>query len=72
MDVILLANNDLGLLRDIKNYLAKNFKMIDMGEASYAIGIVVIRDRSRGLLGLSQNGYINRILEIYNLKYKLC
>lgn len=51
MDVILLANNDLGLLRDIKNYLAKNFKMIDMGEASYAIGIVVIRDRSRGLLG---------------------
>ena len=68
MDDILLACNDLGLLHEIKEYLAKNFKMVDLGEASYVIGIEIIRDRSRGLLGLSQKGYIDRVLERFNMQ----
>jgi len=41
---ISLASSDLGLLRKIKEYLAKNFKMVDMGEAFYVIGIEIFRD----------------------------
>ena len=39
-----------------------NFEMKDMGEASYVIGIEIIRDRSQGLLGLSQKTYLNNAM----------
>ena len=42
--------------------------MKDMGEASYVIGIKIHRDRSRGILGLSQETYINKILERFRMK----
>ncbi|XP_075102326.1 secreted RxLR effector protein 161-like [Nicotiana tabacum] len=38
-----------------------------MGEASYVIGIEIFRTRSQGLLRLSQKGYIERILERFNM-----
>ena len=41
--------------------------MKDMEEASYVIGIEIFRDRSQGLLGLSQKAYINKILEKFNM-----
>ncbi|KAA0057393.1 hypothetical protein IC582_010140 [Cucumis melo] len=44
--------------------------MKDMGEASYVIGIGIFRDRTHGLLGLSQNVYINKVLE--NFKMDKC
>ncbi len=40
-----------------------NFDMKDMGEASFVIRIEILRNRSQGLLGLSQKAYIGRILE---------
>ena len=43
---ILLATNDLSLLHETKKFHSKNFEMKDMGEASYVIGIEIIRDRS--------------------------
>ena len=58
--IILLATNDLGLLNQTKEFLSKNFEMKDMGEASYVTGIEIIRDRSQGLLRLSQKAYINK------------
>ena len=54
MDDILLASSDLGLLRETKEHLSKNFHMVNMGEANYVIGIEIFRDRSQGVLGLSQ------------------
>ncbi|XP_075107162.1 secreted RxLR effector protein 161-like [Nicotiana tabacum] len=38
-----------------------------MGDASYVIGIEIFCDRSQGLLRLSQKGYIERILERFNM-----
>ncbi|GKC76251.1 retrovirus-related pol polyprotein from transposon TNT 1-94 [Tanacetum coccineum] len=46
----------------IDGYLSKNFEMKDMGEASYVIGILIFRDVSKGLLGLSQKAYIDKFL----------
>ena len=42
---ILLATNDLGLLDDTKRYIANNFKMKDMEETSYVIGIEIFWNR---------------------------
>jgi hypothetical protein len=68
VDDILLATNDKGLLYEVKQFLSKNFNMKDMGEASYVIGIKIHRDRFRGILGLSQETYINKILERFRMK----
>uniref|UniRef100_A0A6N2LRF5 Integrase catalytic domain-containing protein n=1 Tax=Salix viminalis TaxID=40686 RepID=A0A6N2LRF5_SALVM len=67
VDDILIAANDMGMLSDVKKYLSSNFEMKDMGEASYVIGIEIIRDRSQGLLSLSQKGYINKVLKRYGM-----
>ena len=68
VDDILLATNGKSLLYEVKQFLSKNFDMKDMGEASYVIGIKIHRERSRGILGLSQETYINKVLERFNMK----
>jgi len=67
IDDILLATNDLGLLSETKRFLSNNFEMKDMGETYYVIRIEIFRDRSQGLLGLSQNAYINKVLERFRM-----
>ena len=42
--------------------------MKDMGGAFYVIGIKIHRDRPLGILGLSLETYINKILEIFRMK----
>ena len=68
VDDILLASSDVGLLGDTKKYLSKNFEMKDLGEASFVLGIKIHRDRSRGILGLSQRSYIDKVLARYNME----
>ena len=68
MDDIYLVTNDKGLLYELKQFLSKNFDMKGMGEASYVIGFKIHRERSRGILGLSQETYINKVLERYRMK----
>ena len=68
VDDIMLATNDKDLLYEVKQFLSKTFDMKDMGEASYVIGIKIHRERSRDILGLSQETYINKVLERFNMK----
>ena len=68
MDDFLLATNDKGLLHEVKQFLSKNFDMKDMGYMTYVLGIKIYRDRFRGLLSLSQETYINKVLEIFRMK----
>lgn len=46
---ILLAANDLNVMRETRDFLPDNFEMEDVGETSYMIGIEIFRDRSEGL-----------------------
>ncbi|VFQ69372.1 unnamed protein product [Cuscuta campestris] len=55
VDDILLIGNDIPTLTTVKTWLSKSFSMKDLGDASYALGIRIYRDRSRKLLGLSQS-----------------
>ena len=70
MDAILLATNDRSLMHEVKQFLSKHFDMKDMDDASYVIGLKIFKDRHNGILGLSQETYINRIL--YRLRMKDC
>ena len=45
--------------------------MKDMSETSYVIGIKIHRNRFQGILGLSQESYINKILERFRMKDSL-
>ena len=63
IDDILLATNDLSIMHETKKFLVKNFKMKDMGEVSYVIGIENFHDRSHRWLGLSHKAYIENVLK---------
>jgi hypothetical protein len=64
----LLASNDIGLLHETKQFLTQNFEMKDLGEAFYVIGIEIHRDRNQRILKLSQNAYIEKVLERFEMK----
>ncbi|KAH9687283.1 hypothetical protein KPL70_014708 [Citrus sinensis] len=68
VDDILLAANDTNFLLETKEILSYSFDMKDLSEAHYILGIEILRDRSKGVLGLSQKTYIERILKRFNLQ----
>ena len=41
--------------------------MKDLGEAAYILGIKIYRDRSRLLIGLSQNTYPDKVLKKFKM-----
>jgi len=67
VDNILLASNDIGLLHETKTFLLNKFEMKDLGDVSFVLGIQILRDCSRGILGLSQKNYIDKVLSRYNM-----
>ena len=42
--------------------------MKDLGNASYVLGIQIYRDRSKDILGVSQKGNIENLLQRYNIR----
>ena len=51
------------MIQTTKQWLSSVFEMKDMGEARYVLGVEITQNRSKKLLGLSQEAYINKILE---------
>ena len=67
VDNILIATNDIGMLHETKRFLSNKFEMKDLGVASFVLGIQIHRDRSQGILGLSQKSYIEKILKRFGM-----
>ncbi|VFQ84487.1 unnamed protein product [Cuscuta campestris] len=67
VDDILLMGNDVPALTSVKTWLSENFAMKDLGNASYALGIRIYRDRSRKLIGLCQSTYIYKVLNRFSM-----
>ena len=67
VDDILLAGNDKEYLLSIKEWLSSNFEMKDMGEAEFILNVKIQRDRSKRLLSLSQESYVEKVLERFNM-----
>ena len=68
VDDILLPTNDIDLLVETKWLLFNHFDMKDLGEASYVLGIQILHERPSGILRLSQQTYIKRILKRFNMQ----
>lgn len=68
VDDVLLASNDLGMLNDTKDWLKSQFEMKDMGDASFVLGIKIIRDRNVKKLSLSQEAYLDKILKRFKME----
>ncbi|KAI3723576.1 hypothetical protein L2E82_35254 [Cichorium intybus] len=60
VDDILLMGNDIPTLQGVKAWLGKCFAMKDLGEAAYILGIRILRDRKKRLIGLSQGTYLEK------------
>ena len=67
VDDILIIENDIPTLQTVKIWLSNQFSMKDLGEATYILGIRIYRDRSKGLLGLSQSTYIDKVLKRFSI-----
>ncbi|GJW73423.1 retrotransposon protein, putative, ty1-copia subclass [Tanacetum coccineum] len=67
VDDIILMGNHIPSLQEVKDYLGKCFSMKDLGEAAFILGIKIYKDRSRRLIGLSQNAYLDKILKRYRM-----
>ena len=68
VDDILLIRNDVGVMSLAKIWLSSQFDMKDLGEASYIIGMKLWQDQKNRILGLSQAGYIDKILARFTLR----
>ena len=68
VDDILLASSDIGLLHETTKFLSKNFKMKDLGNASFVLGIQILQDLSQGILQSSQKSYIEKVLNRFGMK----
>jgi hypothetical protein len=68
VDDILMIGNCIPMLEAIKTSLKRSFSMKDLGEAAYFLGIKIYRDRSKRLIGLSQDTYIDMILNRFNMQ----
>ena len=68
VDDILLIGNDIGVLSTVKVWLASTFDMKDLGEASYILGIKLLRDRKNKIIGLSQASYIDKVLSRFSME----
>ena len=55
-------------LSNVKKWLAEQFQMKDLGEASYIVGIQIIRVHKNKLLTLSQESYIDKVLALFSMQ----
>ena len=69
VDDILLAENNMEIIQTTKKWLSSVFKIKDMGEARYLPGVEMFKNRSKKLLGLSQEAYLNKILKQFRMYY---
>ncbi|KAK2999025.1 hypothetical protein RJ639_024468 [Escallonia herrerae] len=62
-DDMLVAGSSMGRINELKKKLASTFSMKDLGEAKQLLGMKITRDRKQKKLWLSQEEYIDKLLE---------
>ena len=68
VDCLLLIGNDILALQNVKSWLGSCFSMKDLGEAAYILGIKIYRDKSKRMIGLSHNTYIDKVLNRFSMQ----
>ena len=67
VDDMLIACREMSKIQELKKKLGAEFDMKDLGAAQKILGIEIKRDRSEGKIWLSQEKYIMKVLERFNM-----
>lgn len=67
VDDMLIAGNDRATIDAFKTTLSERFEMTDLGNARWMLGMEIRRDRARRILSISQEQYIEKILERHGM-----
>ena len=68
VDDMLIVGQDADIIQKLKMELSKTFDMKDLGSVKRILGMEILRDRKAGKLWLSQERYIEWMLERFNMK----
>ena len=60
--------NNIPTLQEVKSWLGKCFAMKDLREAAYILGIRIVRNREKRLIGLSQDTYLDKVLKRFSME----
>ena len=64
---MLIVGHDVAKIEKLKGELSKSFAMKDLGPTKQILGMKIIRDRKKNKLWLSQERYIEKVLERFNM-----
>ena len=67
VDDMLIAAKSMSQVNILKKQLSDEFEMKDLGAAKKILGMEIIRDRSVGKLFLSQQTYVEKVLQRFNM-----
>jgi len=65
---MLIVGQDAGLIKKLKEALHKSFDMKDLGHAKQILGMEIVQDRKSKRLWLSQEKYIEQVLDKFSMK----
>lgn len=68
VDDILLAGSDLSQMNAVKKALGNQFKVKDMGELHYFLGVTVVQNKSNNSIWIGQPLYTDGILRKYGME----
>lgn len=68
VDDMLIAAKSKNEINKLKKLLSSGFDMKDLGSAKKILGMEISRDRNSGLLFLSQQNYIKKVLQRFNMQ----
>ena len=67
VDDMLIVGQDRIKIGSLKKDLSKSFTMKDLGSTKQILGMRITRDRTKRLLWLSQERYVEKVLERFNM-----
>nr|GEU77298.1 retrotransposon-related protein [Tanacetum cinerariifolium] len=62
------AEKKENLIKKLNRQLSQEFELKDLGSAKQILGMIIIRDKTKGTIRLSQEKYIGKVLETFNMK----
>jgi hypothetical protein len=61
VDDILIFENNINVIKEVKDFLSSNFEMKDLGEADVILNIKLLREENGGIT-LVQSHYVKKVL----------
>ena len=67
VDDMLVVGQNAKKIASLRKALSKAFAMKDLGSAKQILGVHIVRDRTRNMLWLSQQRYVSKVYQWFNM-----